>query len=73
MGSNSVEKSMKAAEANLYESMSLRMCSVAHYKSSVVENLSGNQTVKDLKDCVFLRNDVFVPSKLFQRSSIVHK
>ena len=50
MGSNSLERSMKAAEAILYESMSLRMCSVAHNKASVVEKLSGNQTVKDLKD-----------------------
>ena len=40
MESNALERSMKAAETNLFESMSFRMCSVAHKKASVVEIFS---------------------------------
>ena len=40
MESIPLERSMKAPEINLFESMSLRMCSVAHKKASVVDNLS---------------------------------
>ena len=50
---------MKAVETNLLESMSLSVCSVAHNKATVVENLSRKPNCERLKH--------------FQRSSIVHK
>ena len=57
------------AETNLLQSVSLPLCSVAHNKASAAENFSQNQTVKKLKYCVFLKNDVFVPVKTFLKIS----
>ena len=47
---------MKAAETNLFESMSFRMCSVAHNKASVVENFSREPNCEGLKRLCFSKN-----------------
>ena len=56
MESNALERSVKAAETHLFESMSFRMCSVAHNKASVVEKISRKPNCEGLKRLCFSKN-----------------
>ena len=58
---------MKAAETNLFESMSFRMFSVAHNTGSVVENFSRKPNCEGLKTLCFLRIHVFYFFKTFSK------
>ena len=56
MESNALERSMKAAATNLFQSMSFRMCSVEYNKASVVQKFSRKPNCEGLKRLCFSKN-----------------
>ena len=65
--SNAFKESMKAAEINLFESMSLSLCSVAHNKASVADNLSRKPNCEGLKRLCFYKKRCLSYFKTFPK------
>ena len=67
MESNALERSMKAAETNLFESMSPLMCSVEYNKTTFVENLYRKPNCEGLERlCFFLETMYLFLQNIFK-------